>query len=155
MKVEGNEFEPIEGEGYKCPICQHLVLKLDENNSMIDDKSEHYGLMPCPHLVFIRFSGHDDYQWVFLFARKDYVQNIIKIVLEDDDLNQRLTDDEIIIGKEDISVFLKGKFDFLDKISGRFASIAADYDERLLSPHTTLYSNTLSYYTGVQFAFES
>lgn len=145
--------------GYRCPICRQIILPTDDDGLILDPIDDRiYKIIPCPHLIWCNLDGNADHSkygdWTFTYVRSDIAKKIVKLIREDSRVKQDLKNHGIIISEEDISLFLSGKFELMDKISGLFANLPIIY-VRLLPPNASLYQYSYSEFSSIEFAVES
>ena len=78
----------------------------------------------------------------------------MKLVREDLAVNQDLNNHGINVSEKDISLFLSGKYEIMDKISCLFANLPIIYNQ-LLPPNVTLYQYSYSEFSSIEFAIEA
>lgn len=146
------EISLCDDDGFKCPICNHLILKADSDGSIWNEKGDLYGINACPHTVFVRNWGNDDYDYGFLFVREDYAKLIVAKIREDKQIQEEIHEREIEITEEECAKFIRGDFKIGDKISFLFANLGID-DDDLLSNRVTIYRCD-HYHSGIHIAIE-
>lgn len=134
--------------GYRCPICRQIMLPTDDEGYILhpyEDKL--FEISPCPHLIWCTITENENNckygEWSIMYVRNDIAKKIVKLISEDSVVKKDLINYGIIISKEDISLFLSGKFELLDKISKLFANLPILYDQ-LLPRNASLYQNSYS-----------
>lgn len=145
--------------GYRCPICRQIILPTDDDGFILhpyEDKL--FEVCPCPHLIWCNLDGNADHSkygdWTFMYVRNDIANKIVKLIREDSVVNQDLNNHGIKISDKDISLFLNGKYELMDKISCLFANLPIIY-ERLLPPNASLYEYSYSEFSSIEFAIEA
>jgi hypothetical protein len=139
-------------EKHQCPFCKEVILEsgLFESGEY-DENGNLKGLNPCPHLLYI--IGNSSDVDGFGYVRKDYAEELVKVILEDSNLNSRLNEEEIEINKDDISKFLSGKYEWFDEISSKFYEVLIRCEKEFF-PHKVVTSKKeFGYYSGVEFGF--
>jgi len=145
--------------GYRCPICQQIILPTDDDGFILDPfEDKIYEVSPCPHLIWCNLDGNADHSkygdWAFMYVRPDIAQKIVKLIKEDSMVKKELSNYGIVISDEDISLFIGGKFALEDKVSGLFANLPIIY-ENLLPPKASLYQYSYSEFSNIEFAVEA
>lgn len=145
--------------GYRCPICQKIILPTDDDGFILNPfKDKIYAVSPCSHIIWCNMDDTADHSkygdWAFMYVRPDIAQKIVNLISEDSVVKQELKNYGIIVSKTDISLFLSGKFVLEDKISGLFANLPIIY-EQLLPPNTCLYQYSYNEFSSIEFAIES
>ena len=145
--------------GYRCPICRQIILPTDDDGFILHPFEDRiFEVSPCPHLIWCNLDGNADHSkygdWTFMYVRSDIAQKIVKLIRKDSTVKQDLNNYGIIISDEDISLFLSGKYEIMDKISCLFANLPIIYDQ-LLPPNVTLYQYSYSEFSIIEFAIEA
>ena len=144
--------------GYRCPVCGQIVQPTDDEGYILDPYEDFiYKITPCSHLVWCRIEENIDKQrngWSFGFVRNDIALKIIKLLRDDLAVQYDLEKLRIRVSERSISYFLKGKYEYEDRISMLFARLPVDYDQ-FLPPYTTIYQHVYGEFSRMQFAIES
>ena len=145
--------------GYRCPICRQIILPTDDDGFILHPFEDRiFKVSPCPHLIWCNLDGNADHSkygdWTFMYVRSDITQKIVKLIREDRTVKQDLNNHGIKISDEDISLFLNGKYEIMDKISCLFANLPIIYNQ-LLPPNVTLYQYSYSEFSSIEFAIEA